>query len=75
MRRWDGCAPRVGNGPTRGKGELCLEVEARFPFYVNSDGTVSSVSAGSEHDLFTITGMTGRAVAAFRSRTLHRCKI
>ena len=68
-------AARAENAPTRGEGELCLEVEARFPFYVNSDRTLSSVSAGSEHDLFTITGMTGRAVAAFRSRTLHRCKI
>lgn len=38
------------NGPVR---------EARFPFYVTSDGTLSSVPDGSVHDLFTITGMTG----------------
>jgi len=34
-------------------------LEARFPFYVNSDGTLSNVPDGSVHDLFTITGMTG----------------
>lgn len=33
--------------------------EARFPFYLNSDGTLSNVADGSVHDLFTIAGLDG----------------
>jgi len=38
----------VANGPV---------FEARFPFYLNSDGSVSTVQDGSVHDLFTIVGL------------------
>jgi CxxC motif-containing protein (DUF1111 family) len=34
-------------------------LEARFPFFLNSNGTLSSVADGSVHDLFTITGLAG----------------
>lgn len=32
-------------------------LEARFPFYLNSNGTLSTVQDGSVHDLFTIVGL------------------